>query len=372
MKRLIYVDNAATTKLDIDAFEAMKPYMLEEYGNASQPYSFSASAKMALKKSREVIAECIGANPEEVYFTSGGTESNNWALKGFILSNVRSSHIITSEIEHHAILNSCVTIEKLGYSVSYLPATVDGTILPETLRGMLIVDNTLVSVMLANNEIGSIMPIRQLSDEAHANGAIFHTDAVQAIGHIEVDVGDLGIDMLSASAHKFNGPKGIGFLYIKNSTNISSYVDGGVQEYGLRAGTENVAAIVGMAVALRKNCRDIKTNAEKLLSLETILLNELNGLDFKRNGTEDHIPGNVSLSFKDADGEMLLHRLDLKGICISTGAACDNISRQVSHVIKAIHLDESYVGGTIRISLGRDNTEQDMHEITKAIHQILK
>lgn len=372
MKRLIYADNAATTKLDVDAFEAMKPYMLEEYGNASQPYFFSSSVKKALNESREVIAECIGANPDEIYFTSGGTESNNWALKGFVLANAKRSHIITSEIEHHAILNSCLKIEKLGHSLSCLPVAVDGIISPETLREKLIGDTTLVSVMLANNEIGTIMPIRQLSDEAHASGALFHTDAVQALGHIEVDVGDLGIDMLSASAHKFNGPKGIGFLYLKKGTNISSYADGGAQEQGFRAGTENVAAIVGMAVALRKNCQDIEINKEKLISLETILMNELKGLDFKRNGAEYHIPGNVSLSFKDADGEMLLHRLDLKGICISTGAACDNTNTQVSHVLKAIHLDESYVGGTIRISLGRDNTEQDMYEIAKAINQILK
>jgi len=372
MKRLIYADNAATTKLDIDVFEAMKPYMLESYGNASQPYSFSAITKKALKESREVIAECIGANPEEIYFTSGGTESDNWALKGFVLSNVKRSHIITSEIEHHAILNSCIMIEKLGHEVSYLPVAKDGTVSPESLRDKLIDDAALVSIMLANNEIGTIMPIRQLSDESHAKGALFHTDAVQALGHIKVDVGGLGIDMLSASAHKFNGPKGIGFLYLKKGINISSYSDGGSQELGLRAGTENIAAIVGMAVALRKNCRDIKTNTEKLLALETVLLSGLNGLDFKRNGAYNHIPGNISLSFKDADGEMLLHRLDLKGICISTGAACDSIDTQVSHVLKAIRLDEKYINGTIRISLGRDNTEQDMHEIAKAIYQILK
>lgn len=372
MKRLIYADNAATTKLDIDAFEAMRPYMLEEYGNASQPYSFSSSVKKALKESREVIAECIGANPEEIYFTSGGTESDNWALKGFVLSNAKCSHIITSKVEHHAILNSCEMIEKLGHRVSYLPVAKDGIVSAKSLREKIIDDATLVSVMLANNEIGTIMPIRQLSDKAHANGALFHTDAVQALGHIKVDVGDLGIDMLSASAHKFNGPKGVGFLYIKNGINISSYADGGAQELGRRAGTENVAAIVGMAVALRKNCRDIETNTKKLLELETVLLSELDGLEFKRNGADTHIPGNISLSFKDADGEMLLHRMDLKGICVSTGAACDSVDIQVSHVLKAICLDESYIGGTIRISLGKDNTEQDIHEIAKSIYRILK
>ena len=370
MKRYIYADNAATTKLDSDAFEAMKPFLLEEYGNASQPYSFSRSAKKTLKEAREIIASCINAEPDEIYFTSGGTESDNWAIKGFAFSR-KNAKIVTSAIEHHAILNSCKTVEELGYSVEYLPVTGEGIIEPSSLEAVIPECATLVSIMFANNEIGTIEPINALAEVAHAKGALFHTDAVQAVGHVCIDVKELGVDMLSASAHKFNGPKGIGFLYIKKGTNISPLNDGGAQEFGMRAGTENVASIIGMATALKKNVDQIDANTKHILDLEKRLLSEISKLDYIRNGAPDHIPGNISLSFEGADGEAILHRMDLKGVCISTGSACDSVNTQVSHVIQAIGLEDTYSKGTIRISIGKDNSEDDILSIAESLRQII-
>ena len=254
MKRMIYADNAATTQLDHDAFEAMKPYLLEEFGNASQPYSFARSAKKALKEARETIAQLIGATPEEIFFTSGGTESNNWVIKGSAFSDSQKRATITSSIEHHAILRPCADIERMGYPVAYLPVDATGSVSAQALSEFITNDTRLVSIMMANNEIGSIQDISALSSVAHSHGAVFHTDAVQAVGHVEIDVNTLGVDMLSASAHKFNGPKGIGFLYVRKNTPLAAYASGGSQESNMRAGTENIASIVGMAVALKKMC----------------------------------------------------------------------------------------------------------------------
>lgn len=374
MKQYIYADNAATTKLDIDAFEAMKPYLLEEYGNASQPYTFSRSAKAALKEARQTIASCINAEPEEIYFTSGGTESDNWAIKGSAFSDVDYKTTIASQVEHHAVLNACHAIEKLRYPVTYLRVERDGTVAPQELASTIGNNTTrLVSIMLVNNEIGTIQPITDLCEIAHAYGATFHTDAVQALGHIPVDVHNLGVDLLSASAHKFNGPKGVGFLYIRRGTKIVPYADGGAQESSLRAGTENIASIVGMAIALKKNCENINTNAQHLRNLETALIDALTheGIDYIRNGSRNQVPGNISISFNGADGEALLHRLDLMGICVSTGSACNSVHTQISHVLKAIQLNDTYAKGTIRISFGRNNTFDDAHAIAAALVKIL-
>lgn len=366
---MIYADNAATTPLDPDSFAAMKPFLLEQYGNASQPYSFAREPRAALKWARETIADCIGAKAEEIYFTSGGTESDNWAIKSSSLKRP----ILTSKIEHHAILNACATMEHLGVNVRYLPVNRHGTVQTETLDAAMACKPQLVSIMLVNNEIGSIEPIASLANIAHKYGALFHTDAVQAVGHIPIDVNGLGIDMLSASAHKFNGPKGIGFIFIKSGTSLHPFMDGGAQESGMRAGTENVASIVGMATALKKNCHEMKQNQENLLQIEQKFLNVLSNskLDFVRNGDVDHIPGNVSISFRNASGEMLLHRLDLMGICISTGSACDSKSIQTSHVLKAIHLSDEYARGTIRVSFGKQNTLDEATTIANAIIKIL-
>jgi len=373
MKKRIYADNAATTKLDTDALEAMKPFLTEEYSNASQPYSFARPAKKAISEARGIIAACIGAEPEEIYFTSGGTESDNWAIKGSAFSNESKLAIITSQIEHHAVLNACAAIERLGYPVDYLPVSDEGIVQPELLNRYINDRTGLVSVMLANNEIGTIEPIAELARIAHKHGALFHTDAVQAVGHIPIDVKALGVDMLSASAHKFNGMKGSGFLYIRKDADICSYVDGGAQESGKRAGTENVAAIVAMAVALRKNCEHMEVNAQKLCKLEEILLAGLSsaGIDYRRNGSSNRVPGNVNISIKGVDGEMLLHRLDLKGICISTGSACDSVNTRVSHVVEAIGVPDEYANGTIRISFGTDNDEDDAAVIAKTLIDII-
>ena len=372
---MIYADNAATTKLDIDAFEAMKPFLTEEYGNASQLYSFARLPKKAIRAARETIASCINAEPDEIYFTSCGTESDNWALKGTMLVRHDVRALITSQVEHHAILHSAATIEKLGYPVKFLPVDVTGTVLPEFLANTIKNnDAKLVSVMFANNEVGSVQPIENLAQIAHEHGALFHTDAVQAVGHLPINVKKLGVDMLSSSAHKFNGPKGIGFLFVKRGVQLCSFMNGGAQEFGRRAGTENVASIVGMAVALEKNCKKLEEHRKHLLNLEIVLLESLHALnlDFKRNGSSDHVPGNVSLSFKGSDGEMLLHRLDLKGICVSTGSACNSKETEISHVLKAMHVPEEYARGTIRISLGKDNTVEEAREIAAALKGFLE
>lgn len=372
MSRMIYADNAATTKLDTDAFEAMKPYFLSEYGNASQPYSFARSAKKALRDARETIAGCIGALPEEIYFTSGGTESDNWVVKGTLKYGDQRA-VITSAFEHHAMLHACAHIQRLGYPVSYVYPTRDGIVTPEQLRVVIPEQTKLVSVMMVNNEIGTIQPIEGLCALAHSNGALFHTDAVQAVGHIPVDAHALGVDFLSASAHKFNGPKGVGFLYIRIGVEIEPFSDGGAQEFGLRAGTENIASIVGMATALRKNCSQLTENEQRVGKLEQIILHMLNeaGIDYRRNGTDPHIPGNLSLSFRGFEGEMLLHRLDLMGIMVSTGSACDSNNTQISHVLEAIKADKDYALGTIRISLGRENTLDDAKKIAGALIKII-
>ena len=373
MNQIVYADNAATTALDENAYEAMKPYLLSEYGNPSQPYSFSRTAKKALKEARETIASCISALPEEIVFTSGGTESDNWAIKGSAFADSEKFATITSAIEHHAVLNSCRAIEQLGYPVAYLPASCDGIIEPETLASYITKKTRLVSIMMVNNELGTIQPIQKLTEIAHQNNAIFHTDAVQAIGHMEIDVQKFGVDMLSASAHKFNGPRGIGFLYVRTGTKLTPLLDGGQQERGMRGGTENVAAIVGMAAALKKNVDELENNRKHIASLEKQLLCTLrnNGVEFIRNG-RNYIPGIMSLSFPSMDAEALLHRLDLAGILISTGAACDSKKTQISHVLQAIGLPSQYAEGTIRISLSKNNTAEDVDIIVNCLTKITR
>ena len=365
--RHIYADNAATTELSQKAYESMLPYLLYEYGNASQPYSFSRNSKKALNESRATIAECIGALPEEIYFTSCGTESNNWVIQGAIRQRLP---IVTSSIEHHSILRPCSLTKKK----QYLPVTNSGMVLPAALeKAISIANNGLVSIMYANNEIGTIQPIQELAYLAHNQGWLFHTDAVQAVGHTHINVKELDIDMLSSSAHKFNGPKGIGFLYIKKGIDWPPLLLGGSQELGHRAGTENIASIVGMSVALRENYISLDRNITHLQTLEDILLTSLkdSGINFHRNGHPEHIAGNLSLSFIDKDGEAILHRLDLLGISISTGSACDSKRTQISHVLKAINLDERRAKGTIRISLGHDNTIEDVKSIVNALVKVI-
>lgn len=369
----IYADNAATTKLDQDAFEAMKPYLLNDYSNPSQPYSFSRSSKNAIKEARIIIAECIGAEPDEIYFTSGGTESDNWAIKGTAMYGGEKRCVITSEFEHHAVLRSCETLEYLGYPVVYIKPNANGIIEPKSLNEI-IRNPILVSIMYANNELGTIQPIQELAEIAHQHGSYFHTDAVQAVGHVPLNVKELKVDMLSASAHKFNGPKGVGFLYINRETELLSLLDGGSQEKGKRAGTENVPAIVGMAVALKKNVDSIKENGAHLNELNSVFLSELqnSNIDYILNGhLTNRLPGNLNISIKGKSGESIMHLLDLMGICISTGSACDSINQRVSHVIKAIGVPKDYAEGTIRITFGKDNTVQDAIDVAHAIAKVI-
>lgn len=374
MKQYVYADNAATTKIDKDAYDAMIPYILEEYGNASQPYAFSRNPKRALQEARETIASCIGASPEEIIFTSGGTESDNWAIKSAVSSCEKNKRIITSAFEHHAVLYSFTTMERYGCQAEYLQPDCNGEVTVEELSRRVKDGTSFVSIMLANNEIGSIQPIKALCEYAHSQGALFHTDAVQAVGHIKIDVKELDIDFLSASAHKFNGIKGCGFLYIRKGCRLLPYMDGGAQEFGNRAGTENIPGIICMATALKNNCRCLKENQERIKDLERCLLKGLSeeGIEYVRNGGENTLPGLISLSFPGADGEAILHRMDLMGICVSTGSACNSKDTEISHVLKAIGLEEKLARGTIRISLGKNNTLEDVEKIVSALKKILK
>lgn len=372
-KTLIYADHAATTALSLAARKAMEPFQGTIYGNPSTLYSFGRDPRKAVAQSREVIAAAIHANPSEIFFTSGGTEADNWALKGTAFQYERGLGIITSAIEHHAILHSCATLERMGYSIETLPVDQEGVVHMDTLRSALTSNTVLVSVMLANNEIGTIEPVAELARLAHQTGVLFHTDAVQAVGHIPVDVNVLQVDMLSASAHKFNGPKGVGFLYVRNGVHLTPLLDGGGQEGGMRAGTENVAGIVGMATALQEHMENMAQETKYLDELSGTLIDHLKqkGLDFRINGSNNRIPGNLSLSFNAADGEMLLHRLDLMGTAVATGSACDSKNSVLSHVIRAISVPPEYAQGTIRVTLGMDNTAEHMDRIAQQIRSIL-
>jgi cysteine desulfurase len=374
-KRFIYADHAATSALDSEAFEAMREFLLDDFSNPSQPYSFARYARITLQKARDIVASCINADPEEIYFTSGGTESDNWAIKSVLTQHKRTG-IITSNIEHHAILESCKYVEQFpNYSTKIIPVSQNGQIVPKALQELFqsAHETYMTSIMLANNEYGTIQPIKDLAMISHQNGAFFHTDAVQAVGHIKIDVKELNVDMLSASGHKFNGPKGVGFLFIKKGVDLPSYVNGGSQERGMRAGTENVASIIGLATALKNNCTKLQENIKHIVMLEETLLNKLHAtnLDFICNSYGSHVPGNINLSFKGISGETLMHRLDLKGIMVSTGSACDSTKNQISHVIKALGIPDEYALGTIRISLGKENTLDDIDAICLAIEEIV-
>ena len=372
---LIYLDNAATTRTDERVVEAMLPYFTEYYGNPSSVYTFSSESKKAVTNAREIIAKSLGAKTNEIYFTAGGSESDNWALVATAEAySAKGKHIITSKIEHHAILHPCQYLESRGYEVTYLDVDENGVVKLDELKKAIRPDTILISIMFANNEIGTIEPIKEIGEIAKEHGILFHTDAVQAYAHVPINVDECHIDMLSSSGHKLNGPKGIGFLYIKRGTKISSFADGGAQEFHKRAGTENIASIVGMSIALKKSCDEMEKVNKKLLALDEAFNDVLlkSKIDFIRNGSNNHVPGNINLSIRRTSGEMLLHRLDLMGICISTGSACDSVNTEVSHVIKAIGVPSEYSEGTIRISFGRDNTEEDAIMIAKALVKVIK
>lgn len=368
--KIIYADHAATTMLSSKARDAMLPWLCEDFANPSTLYGSSQKPKKAIRESRQKLAAAIGAKESEIFFTSCGTEADNWALKGIAFQHKRG-RIITSCIEHHAVLNVCGFLEQIGYDVVYLPSDEKGLISPQDLEKAISPDTILVSIMMANNEIGTVQPIRELAHIAHSHGVLIHTDAVQAVGHIPVNVNELNVDLLSASAHKFNGPKGIGFLYIRDGIDIQPLLHGGGQERGMRSGTENVASIVGMTIALEEHLSTLDTDAIQLEKMRMKLISQLAGLDFIVNGADNHIPGSLSISFKDVDGEMILHRLDLMGIEIATGSACNSKDTVLSHVIRAIGIPPQYASGTIRLSLGMDNDEVQIDRIATCLRKII-
>lgn len=368
----IYADYAATTPLCDAAFEVMVPFLKDIFGNPSSLHSWGRHAGNAVWEARKTIAECIGALPEEIFFTSGGTESDNWALKG-VMREVRSlgrTHLAVSQIEHHAVLNAAIELESEGCHVDRIDVRTDGWIKAQSLSDSLHEETGLVSIQLANNEIGTVQRIADFARIVHLCHAFFHTDAVQAIGHIPVNVKALGVDLLSASAHKFNGPKGVGFLYVKKGTRIRSVQQGGMQELGIRAGTENVAGIVGMAAALKWNVEHMEENERYIRSLANHLRDAISAIckgAIFHGHFQDRLPGIVSVAFPGKSAEGLLHIFDLKGIAVSTGAACNSRSVEVSHVLTAIGIGKEIAKSTIRFSLGQGNTVEDVERIADAV-----
>ena len=372
---MIYSDYAATTPLSSRAYEAMRPYLEDHFGNPSTLHRFGRTPRLAIAAAREEIAAMIGAKPEEIYFTSGGTESDNWAIKGIALAHFGlKNRIAISAIEHHAVQNPCSALAALGFETEMIQVDQTGMVTVEEFDQKISSHVLLASVMTANNEIGTIEPIAQLTEIAHEHGVLFHTDAVQAVGHIRLDVRKLGVDLLSASAHKFYGPKGIGFLFIREGTKLFPLIHGGGQESGQRSGTENVAGIIGMAEALKECIANMEEEAQRIETLRNQLLFLLKtaGLDFLVNGNETHhLPGSLSLSFRGVQGETLLHRLDLMGIAIATGSACNSRETVLSHVIRAIDVPKDYAGGTVRITFGRDSRQEHVTAVAEAICKIL-
>lgn len=374
LNEIIYADNAATTQIDEEVLNFMIDLQKKYFGNPSAVYKISKPVKKILNESRKIIAECINAESQEIFFTSGGTESDNTAIKSVLFENLSERpNVITSAVEHKAILNSCEAMKNLGCTITKISVDKFGSIDVDELEKKIRRKTKLISIMFANNEIGTIQPVEKISEVAKAHGIIFHTDAVQAVGHLPIDVKNFDIDMLSASAHKFNGPKGTGFLFIREGLKILPFIDGGGQENNFRAGTENFSAIAAMAFALKKNCEQMKLNAEKVSECAEVLLKILRekNIDFILNGGENRLPGHLSLSFKNCNGETLMHRLDLKNICVATGSACNSRRNEISHVLKAIKLQKNYARGTVRITFGKKNTPHDAKTIAEVLTQIV-
>lgn len=378
MKKTVYVDNAATTKISDEVLNAMVPFLKEDYGNPSSLYSIGQKAKAKIEEARETIAECINANTNEIYFTSGGSESDNWAIRGFALKNIKKhpekKHIITSAFEHHAVLHTVQALEKQGFDVTYLPVHKDGIVKPNELEAAINEHTCLVTVMFANNEIGTIQPIKEIAQVCKKHGVVFHTDAVQAIGSIKIDVKELGVDMLSITGHKIHGPKGCGALFVKKGILLENLIYGGAQERNKRAGTENTASIVGFAKAVQLATNNVDKTVEKLTKLRDYFIE--NALKIDRsilNGSLKHrLPGNINMCFEGIEGESLLLSLDLCGICASSGSACTSGSLDPSHVLLAIGLPHEIAHGSLRISLSDYNTKEDIDYILENLGPIIK
>lgn len=364
MNREIYMDYAATTFVKPEVIEEMKLYFNEYFGNPSSVYGISKSTKMAIIKAREKIASAINANRDEIFFTSGGSESDNWAIKGVALANKeRGKHIITTGIEHPAVINTCRYMEKQGFKVTYLPVDRFGTVDIKKLEESIGKDTLIVSIMFANNEIGTVEPIKEIGDICKKRGVLLHTDAVQAVGNVPIDVKDMNIDLLSMSSHKFYGPKGIGVLYIKKGVKIDSFIHGGSQERGRRAGTENITGIVGMGKALEIAILNMDRENKRLNYLRDKMIEELLKIPgTKLNGHKtNRLPGNINISFDSVDGEILVMALDNEGICVSAGSACSAGAIEPSRVLKAIGLSDARTKSSIRLSLGAGTTEEDIN-----------
>lgn len=370
-----YFDNAATTKVKEEVLKEMFPYFSVEYGNPSSMYSIGRSSRRAIETARKRVAELINCKPKEIYFTSCGSESDNMALKGIAYANKeKGNHIITSKIEHPAILNSCKTLEKQGYRITYLNVDEEGNIDISELENSINEDTILISIMFANNEIGTIEPIEQISKIAKKHNIIFHTDAVQACGNIKIDVKDMGIDMLSLSGHKINAPKGVGALYVREGIEFDRFLDGGHQEKNKRAGTENVAEIVGLGKACEIAKNNLELHTKKLKELRDFYINQVEEKieNIKLNGPRDNrLPGNANISFKGINGSELLLKLDEKGICASAGSACSTGSNSPSHVLTSIGLDSKMAEGTLRVSFGEENSKEDVEYLVENLENIV-
>lgn len=371
----VYFDNAATTKLDSDVLNDMMPYLTDNYGNASSIYKLGKASRKAVEEAREKVANILNCKPNEIYFTAGGSESDNTAIKGIARANKnKGNHIITSKIEHPAVLDSCHDLEKEGFEVSYISVDENGTIDLEELKKEIKPTTILISVMTANNEIGTIQPIKEIGEIAHEYNIYFHTDAVQAIGNIKIDVNEMNIDSLSLSGHKFYGPKGIGALYVKNGVSFNKYISGGHQERNKRAGTENVAGIVGLACAMERAYKELDEHNKKISELrdyyESSIFEKIPYVKVNGN-VKNRLPGNSNISFRYIEGEGLLLNLDLKGICASSGSACTSGSLDPSHVLLAIGLPHEIAHGSLRISIGKYNTKEEIDYLIDSLVEIV-
>ncbi|GHU65688.1 cysteine desulfurase IscS [Clostridia bacterium] len=371
----VYLDNAATTRVKPEVVAAMTPYFTELFGNPSSVHAFGRETRKAVEDSRSKLARVLNASPDEIYFTGCGTESDNWAIKGAAARQVnKGKHIITSAVEHHAVLHTCEELAKQGFEITYLPVTDQGIVQPSMLASVIRPDTTVVSIMMANNEIGTIQPIAELAAITHEYGALFHTDAVQAVGSVPVDVKALGVDMLSLSAHKFHGPKGIGALYIKKGVRIETFMHGGAQERGRRAGTENVPFIIGIGTAIELAAARLDESGRRISGMRDRLIDGLLKRipESRLNGDrEQRLPGNVNISIRYVEGESLLLALDLKGIAASSGSACTSGSLDPSHVLLAIGLPHEIAHGSLRLTLGDDNTDADVDRVLEELPKIV-
>lgn len=376
MGRSVYADNAATTAVSAEVLEAMLPFYKEVYGNPSSLYSLGRDAKTALEEARARTAGCLGANANEIYFTSCGSESDNWAVKGAARAQRKKgkNHIITSAFEHHAVLHTCQALEKEGFEVTYLNVHENGIVHPDELEAAITDKTALVTIMYANNEIGTIQPIPEIGAICKKHGVLFHTDAVQAIGNVHIDVKEQNIDMLSLSGHKIHASKGVGALYLRSGVSIENFMDGGAQERGRRAGTENVAEIVGLSVAMERACSTVDQRIARLTPMRDKLIHEILKIDRSRlNGDLEHrLPGNVSFCFQGVEGESLLLMLDMKGICASSGSACTSGSLDPSHVLLSIGLPHEVAHGSLRLSFGDDSTMEDVDYIIETLPPIIE